>query len=242
MSPNLNSREEVIKVILGFVAFVFTAVAVIFTIEGPLKNPLALLAGVLVFFLYLYLVDSRCLNYRIIFHIRTLNKETVLIAYYFFSIIIVLFTSSIQGLYVNDWSLITPLNWLRLVSAFSLVAFLPGFAVSRIVDYKREINGTALTVLSHLVSYFLATFVSFVLVVLGLFSTYGIATLLLFNLVVAAFYSWLCIYRRRNANVTRRSPLATSSPSLLTNVHDKLPLLFLVNLVFCNVVFRVFHL
>jgi hypothetical protein len=239
MNPNFNSREEAIKVIFGFAAFFFTAVAIILTIEGPLKNPLALLGGVLVFFLYLYLVDSHCLNYRVVFHIRTINKEIILVAYYFFSIIVVLFTSSIQGLYLDNWSLITPLNWLRIVSAFSLVAFLPGFAVSKIVDYKREINGTPLTVLSHLVSYFLATFVSFILVVLGIFSTYGTAALLLFNLAVAVIYSWSFIYRMRNSSITKSKPLETSSPNFLANVHDKLPLLFLI-ILYSVMLFSVF--
>ncbi|MBN1245746.1 hypothetical protein JXA31_09165 [Candidatus Bathyarchaeota archaeon] len=61
-----------------------------------------------------------------------------------------------------DFAEISPLNWLRYLSALALTSFLPGYFLLKIFDRKRVINSSSITiVLSYLLSLFITFLVGF---------------------------------------------------------------------------------
>jgi len=138
---------------------------------------------------------------QISFKIKTSAIDLALYLFTLISIATVLLIPPYTGS-ILEWMKIPLTNWLRLLSSMLLTTFLPGYFLLKILDRKNSISGTALIVLSYLLSIFITFLTGYsILLTNNSISLIAPQTILAVNLLLAPVH-YLINIRRKEENTT----------------------------------------
>ena len=153
---------------------------------------------------------------------------------YFLSLVSVIFVSPISSIDI-DWSNIGFFNWVRLVSAFLAINFLPGYSIISIINKTRDISKIAILMFSFLLSLFITSLFAFLLIATHISFGYIVSSFLTVNFALLIVFSFFKILRKNKKEQDSQFEISSKFRFNISDFYGNLSLILCFILLACGV-------